>query len=77
MVDICPSAEKCPVYDGSLVDENFTTEYYKETYCEAGPEARGECRRFQSKEKYGKVPDGLLPNATITVEEIGIENNWS
>jgi hypothetical protein len=71
MNDICASAEKCPIFGGILKDKEFTTKSYKLLYCEAGEQGRANCRRWQVKQKYGKVPADLLPNSILTVEEIG------
>ncbi|URA10343.1 hypothetical protein [Thermospira aquatica] len=76
MSDICPNVAKCPIFTGILKDRTFTTNAYKQLYCEAGLEGRNKCKRFQCKQKYGKVPDNLLPNSIKTLEEIGRENNW-
>jgi hypothetical protein len=76
MEDICPSAEKCPIFTGVLKDKNFTTKAYKSQYCKAGENERLKCRRWQVKQKYGKTPDNLLPNSNKTVEEIAKENNY-
>ena len=76
MNDICPSSEKCPIFGGILKDKKFTTESYKRLYCEAGEQGRLNCRRWQVKQRYGKVPPDLLPNAFHTVEEIGKANNY-
>ena len=73
MSQICPGAEQCPIFAGVLKDKAFTTKSYQSHYCEAGEEGRNECRRWQVKQKYGRVPEGLLPNSTKSVEEIGAE----
>ena len=75
MNDICPSAEKCPIFNGILKDKVITTKVYKSQYCENGEEGRESCRRWQFKQKYWKVPDNLLPNSIKTIEEIYKENN--
>jgi hypothetical protein len=74
--DECPSVSTCPIFSGILKDKITTTQIYKKQYCLAGPEARNNCRRFQCKEKYGKVPDKLLPNSNKSVKDIGRENGW-
>jgi hypothetical protein len=76
MNDVCPSAEKCPIFTGILKDKSFTTKAYKEQYCEAGIEGRNNCRRFQCKQKFGKVPENLLPNSNKSLDDIQKENNW-
>jgi hypothetical protein len=76
MNDICPSYEKCPIFNGILRGKNFTTASYKRLYCEAGGKGRLECRRWQMKQKYGKVPSDLLPNSIKMLEEIAKENDY-
>jgi hypothetical protein len=76
MIDICPSSEKCPIFNGILKGKEFTTISYKRLYCENGEQGRLNCRRWQVKQKYGKVPIDLLPNSMKSVEEIGLENHY-
>ncbi len=76
MVNVCPIAEKCPIFSGILKDKIITTKVYKSKYCENGEEGRKDCRRWQFIKEFGKVPDNLLPHSTKTIEEIFIKNNW-
>ena len=71
MNNVCPSAEKCPIFSGILKDKVYTTKAYKMQYCEAGEAGRNNCKRWQCKSRFGKAPDDLLPNSTTTLEEIG------
>ena len=76
MSDICPSADICPIFNGVLKDKKFTIKSYKDQYCEAGEIGRQKCLRWQCKQKYGKVPENLLPNANDSLENIGRINSW-
>ncbi|HZK19148.1 MAG TPA: hypothetical protein VFC68_00330 [Treponemataceae bacterium] len=76
MLDICPSAQKCPIFTGILKNKSFTTKTYKSQYCEAGIEGRDNCKRWQYKNKFGKVPETLLPNATESLEKIAQRENY-
>jgi hypothetical protein len=76
MNDICPSAEKCPIFNNMLIGKYYTTQAYKSQYCEKGEDGRKNCRRWQCKQKFGKVPEKLLPNSFKTIEQIGKENKW-
>jgi hypothetical protein len=67
----CPSAEKCPIFNGILKDKQFTSNAYRQQFCEAGESGRNNCKRWQCKNRYGKVPEDLLPNAKLSLEEIG------
>ena len=73
MSQVCPNSEGCPIFTGALKDKAFTTKSYKSQFCEAGDEGRNSCRRWQVGQKYGKVPEKLMPNSSKTVEEIGEE----
>jgi hypothetical protein len=77
MNEICPNAEKCPVFTGILQGKEFTCEVYKSFFCESGKERWEKCRRYQCKQRYGKVPADLLPNDNVSIEEIGIRNSWN
>jgi len=73
--DLCPKAEKCPIFSGILKGTEYT-EVYKKLYCEAGEAGRLRCKRFQVAQVLGKCPETVLPNSPKTVEEIikGIQN---
>ncbi|MBN1413794.1 MAG: hypothetical protein JW973_01735 [Bacteroidales bacterium] len=67
--DVCPKAEKCPIFSGILKGTDYP-EVYKRLYCEAGEAGCMRCKRFQVAQVLGKCPDNLLPNSTRSVEEI-------
>lgn len=70
MSDVCPSAVKCPIFSGILKDKSFTTNSYRNQYCEAGEAERNKCKRWQCKNLYGKVPENLLPNSSQNLEDL-------
>ncbi len=70
MAFVCPSSEKCPIFNGILQGKDFTTKLYKMQYCE-NETKRDNCKRWQCKSIFSKVPENLLPNAIDTIEEIG------
>ena len=70
METICKNYEKCPIYSGVLVDKETTAKGYKNRYCEAGEAGWLQCKRYIVKEKAGKCPPDLLPNAFKSVDEI-------
>ena len=76
MLDLCPSAEKCPIFSGILQGRDYTTKVYQTKYCQSGENGRNDCRRWQCKQKFGQVPTDLLPNSIKTVDDIGKENEW-
>ena len=71
----CPSAESCPIFSGVLKGKEFTTAAYKMKYCESADNGHHNCRRWQVKQKIGKVPGDLLPNSLKTLDEICTEVN--
>ncbi len=48
----------------------MTTKSYQQLYCVAGKEKYSECKRYETKEKYGVCPPDLLPNSKLTLEQI-------
>ncbi len=66
---ICPKTPGCPIFNGILKGTQYT-ETYKKLYCEAGEEGRTRCKRYQVVMAAGKCSDNILPNSTISVEEI-------
>ena len=76
MDNVCPYARTCPIFNGILKGKVFTTASYKKQYCEAGIEAWNTCRRYQCKQKFGRVPDDLLPNSTKTLDQIQKKYGW-
>ena len=71
MNDVCPSAEKCPIFTGILKGKDFTTQYYLDKFCNAGEAGRAECRRWQVKQRYGRCPENVLPNSLDSMERMG------
>ncbi len=69
-MDTCKNYQKCPIYSGVLKDINMASKAYRAYYCDAGEKGWGTCKRYMVKEKVGKVPEGLLPNSHMTVDEI-------
>jgi hypothetical protein len=67
--DVCPKAEKCPIFSGILKGTEFK-EVYKRLYCEAGEAGRLRCKRYQVAQVLGKCPDNILPNSPKSVDEI-------
>jgi hypothetical protein len=70
MENICKNYEKCPIYIGILKDKDITAKGYKVKFCEAGEIRWSQCKRYLVKEKTGKCPPDLLPNAFKSVDEI-------
>ncbi len=75
MNEICPCAEKCPIFSGVLKENEISTIVYQNLYCNVGEKGRANCRRWQVREIYGICPPNVLPNSFDTVEEIAKKNN--
>ncbi|WP_439181771.1 hypothetical protein [Carboxylicivirga taeanensis] len=71
----CPNVEKCPIFKGILKDRKMTTKSYQQLYCVAGAEKYSTCKRYETKAKYGVCPPDLLPNSTLTLEQIASKYN--
>ena len=68
--EICTKVEKCPLFNGKLLKRAGSEESYKNLYCKAGKEKWSTCMRFQTSEKVGKCADWILPNCSLSVDEI-------
>jgi hypothetical protein len=67
---ICDNAEKCPIFTGLLGSNKLLIQTYKHLYCEKGEEGRNKCKRYQVAMKAGSCPHDILPNTTISVNDI-------
>jgi predicted DNA-binding protein YlxM (UPF0122 family) len=74
-INICPNADKCPLFHGLLSGKEMFTEFYRSTYCYAEIEEREKCKRFTIRSIYGKCPPDLLPNSSLSTEEIAEKYN--
>lgn len=66
----CPKVEKCPLFTGHLLKRKGSEDSYKNLFCTAGQEKWSACMRYQTSEKVGKCPDWVLPNCSMTLDEI-------
>ncbi|MDX9848053.1 MAG: hypothetical protein RBT74_13805 [Tenuifilaceae bacterium] len=66
----CPKVEKCPLFNGILLKRSSSEDVYKHLFCNAGKEKWSTCKRYQVSEKVGKCADWILPNSTLTLEQI-------
>ncbi len=73
MSEVCPNAQACPIFNDVLKDKEITAKSYRMLFCEAGESSFTKCKRFQMKQKYGKVPPNLLPNSIKSIEQIAKE----
>ncbi len=70
MCETCKHYQSCPVYWGKLRNSSMTTGVYRQLYCDAGVTGWVKCRRYQVKEKTGRCPDRVIPNAMQSADQI-------
>lgn len=70
MSNICEFYQNCPIYTGILKSSKMASSAYRKQYCEHVPEGRDKCKRYIIKQKTGKCPPNILPNASRTVEQL-------
>ncbi len=75
MDNICNLASQCPIFNGILTGKESTSRAYRVQFCEAGEDNWNTCKRFMTKNRFGKCPPDLLPNSSLTIEAIGIKYN--
>jgi hypothetical protein len=75
MESLCPNAEKCPIFNEILLDKVVTSKWYKTHFCEGGEANWNNCKRFITKKQYGMCPADLLPNSSLTIEQIAEKYN--
>ena len=72
----CPKFEKCPIFVNNVFLSNRTGETYKNLYCIKGASRWETCKRYTVSNKTGKpVPENILPNSSLSVDEIIKKNN--
>ena len=70
IVNICQNAPTCVLYTGMLAGKEAFTDFYKSTYCNTEEKTHKTCKRFIVKSIYGKCPPDLLPNSSLSIEQI-------
>lgn len=67
----CPKFAKCPIYQKNVFKNEASGELYKNLYCNAGESRFKACKRYQVSEKVGMpAPENIMPNSSLTIEEI-------
>ena len=67
----CPIILKCPIFRENVFHNKKTGLTYRAMFCEAGFEKYKNCKRYQAVKKSGMmVPENILPNSKLTVDEI-------
>lgn len=67
----CTKFAKCPIYQKNVFFNEKAGETYKTLYCTAGEVKYKTCKRYIVSEMMGRpAPDNIMPNCSLTVEEI-------
>ncbi len=66
---ICPKTPKCRLFNNNLLKRPETIEIYKSGYCNNRARYK-ECKRFIVSETVGQCPDFVLPNSSLSLDEI-------
>ena len=70
-INKCPLISKCPIFKENVFHNQKTGMTYRVLFCEAGLEKYNNCKRYQAVKKGGRmVPENILPNSKLTVDEI-------
>ena len=68
-MEICPKTPKCPLFNHGLLKRQESADTYKKLYCN-DPAKYKECKRYIVSEKIGKCPPFVLPNSSLSIDEI-------
>lgn len=67
---VCAKLANCPIFQKGILFNEFTGETYKNLYC-LRPERYKECKRFLASSQCDcKIPERIMPNSSLSVEEI-------
>jgi hypothetical protein len=66
----CPKIQTCPLFNGVLLKRSGSEESYKNLYCKAGKQKWSSCKRYLTAQNVGKCADWILPNCSLSVDEI-------
>ena len=70
MKTFCPRTSSCPIFKEGVLLRETSIATYKNLYCTAGPQRYRRCMRYKTAKKYGKCPASVMPNSTLSWEEI-------
>jgi hypothetical protein len=71
-IDICPKHAVCNLFNDKIQTFNSPQSLviYKKLYCNAKDEYWKNCKRLMIYKKTGKCADFVMPNSSLTVEQI-------
>ncbi len=70
MENSCPKTATCKLFNNNLLSKPEYAETYRSLFCNAGEKKWSQCKRYVVSGKLGKCPDYVLPNSSLTVDEI-------
>ena len=70
--NICPRQAVCSLFNDKITTfkSKMSLEIYKKLYCNARDEYWKECKRLTIINKTGKCADFVMPNSSLTIEQI-------
>ena len=67
----CPKLDKCPIFQKNVFHNELIGKTYRNLYCETIENRFLKCKRYLISEKYKKEPpESILPNSTLSIDEI-------
>jgi len=69
MEAICSKTPTCALFKGTLLKRKESAETYKQLFCKT-VERHKPCKRYMISDDLGECPDFVMPNSTMSVEEI-------
>ena len=67
----CPNIGSCQIFNEGFIPDQTRKQFYRTTYCTVNTsEGYLRCKRFQTSKTLGFCPDFLLPDSTMTIDEI-------
>ena len=68
--NLCPRTPGCALFNDNLLKRVESAETYKNLYCKGDEAKYSKCKRFLVAEIANKCPDSVMPNSSLSVEEI-------
>ncbi|MGE0090093.1 MAG: hypothetical protein AB7S50_11555 [Bacteroidales bacterium] len=68
--ELCPKVRTCPLFNGTLLKVPGAEDSYKNLFCKAGKQQWATCKRYMTSEKVGKCSDWILPNCSMSLDQI-------
>jgi hypothetical protein len=73
MNSTCPKLERCPIFIENITCNEMVGQTYRNLFCLADGLQFQTCKRYIASEKFGKrVPANIMPNTSLSIDEIGL-----